>query len=102
MVAMSNWEWFKRWSDAPLKKRGDDYEEIKKTIGERCIERACKIFPQIRNHIDFVEIGCDAFLEFRGRFFFIKKLSRGWRANPGPFDFVIFSFHRRPFFSTKV
>jgi all-trans-retinol 13,14-reductase len=57
LVTLSNWDWFKKWNDAPLKKRGDDYDEIKKTIGEKCIERACELYPQIRDHIDFVEIG---------------------------------------------
>jgi len=32
---MSSWKWFSRWADEPLKKRGDEYEEIKKVIGER-------------------------------------------------------------------
>ncbi len=57
LVTLSNWEWFQKWANAPLKKRGDDYDEIKKTIGEKCIERACELYPQIRNHIDYVEIG---------------------------------------------
>lgn len=60
LVTLSNWEWFQKWANAPLKKRGDDYDEIKKTIGEKCIERACELYPQIRNHIDYVEIGSPA------------------------------------------
>lgn len=57
IVTMSNWNWFSKWADEPLKRRGDDYEEIKKSIGERLIEQACELYPQMRNHIDFVEIG---------------------------------------------
>ena len=51
------WDWFQKWESRPVKKRGDDYDEIKKTLGEKCIERACELYPQIRDHIDFVEIG---------------------------------------------
>ena len=57
LVTLSNWDWFSKWSDAPLKKRGDEYDEMKKTIGEKCIQRACELYPQIKDHIDFVEIG---------------------------------------------
>ena len=33
MVVLSNWEWFNQWEDKQLKKRGDDYEDLKKAIG---------------------------------------------------------------------
>lgn len=57
IVTMANWEWFKRFEKTQLKKRGDDYEELKKTIGDQMVEQACQLFPQIRNHIDYVDIG---------------------------------------------
>ena len=28
-----------------VKKRGDDYEEIKQAIGHKMIEQACKLYP---------------------------------------------------------
>lgn len=57
IVTISNWEWFKEWQDKPLKRRGDDYDGLKKTIGEIMIDQACQLFPQIKDHIDYVEIG---------------------------------------------
>jgi len=57
IVTLSNWKWFQDWENEPLKKRGDDYEEVKKTIGERMIDQACTLYPQIRDKIDYVEIG---------------------------------------------
>ena len=30
-----------------VKKRGDDYEEIKQAIGHKMIEQTCKIYPQV-------------------------------------------------------
>lgn len=38
-------------------KRGDEYEELKNSIGHRMIERACELFPSIKHHIDYVEFG---------------------------------------------
>ena len=63
-----------------MKKRGDEYEEIKKSIGQRMIDqvstvilcavmpivlrsfkfvvfKACQLYPSIKDHIEFVEIG---------------------------------------------
>jgi len=57
IVTLANWEWFKAWETKPLKKRGDDYTEVKNTIGQRMIEQTCQLFPQIRDKIDFVDIG---------------------------------------------
>ena len=39
-----------------VKKRGDDYEEIKQAIGDKMIQQVCKLYPQIEDKIDFTEI----------------------------------------------
>jgi len=57
IVTLANWEWFSEWEDKPVKKRGDDYDGVKKTLGDVLIEQTCKLFPQIRDHIDFIDIG---------------------------------------------
>lgn len=57
IVTLANWDWFKQWQDKPVKRRGDDYDAIKNTLGEMLIEQTCKLFPQIRDHIDFKDIG---------------------------------------------
>ena len=57
IVTLANWNWYKQWEDAPLKKRGEEYEEFKKTIGHKMIERCCELYPQIKDHIDYVDIG---------------------------------------------
>ena len=57
IVTLANWEWFKKWEDAALKKRGDSYDEVKNSIGHQMIEQTCKLYPQIRDCIDFTEIG---------------------------------------------
>ena len=58
---MAKWEWYEKWSEKSVKRRGDDYDEIKNTIGEILIEQACQLFPQIRDHIDFKDIGMSSF-----------------------------------------
>jgi all-trans-retinol 13,14-reductase len=40
-----------------IKKRGDEYDGIKKTLGHQMIEQVCKLYPQIKGHIDYVDIG---------------------------------------------
>ena len=57
LVTISKWEWFKAWQDRPLKRRGDDYDSLKKTIADTMIEQACQLYPQIKDHIDYIEIG---------------------------------------------
>lgn len=39
VVILSNWEWFNQWEDKQLKKRGDDYEDLKKAIGHQMLEQ---------------------------------------------------------------
>ena len=54
---MASWEWFRRFDGTKLKKRGDEYDELKKSIGDAMLEQACQLFPQIRRHVDFVDVG---------------------------------------------
>ena len=56
-VTLANWEWYKRFEKEPVKRRGDEYEGIKNTVGEIMLEQICKLFPQIRDHIDYKDIG---------------------------------------------
>ena len=62
IVTMANWEWYQKWADNSVKRRGDDYDGIKNTMGENLIEQACQLFPQIRDHIDFKDVGKFFFL----------------------------------------
>ncbi len=57
IITMASWKWFDKFKDTKLKKRGDEYDELKSRLGHKMIEQACALFPQIRQHIDFVDIG---------------------------------------------
>ncbi len=39
IITLATWEWFKKWENRPMKKRGDDYETLKKTIGDNMVEQ---------------------------------------------------------------
>ncbi|CAG0892036.1 unnamed protein product [Darwinula stevensoni] len=56
IIGPAEYEWFRPWENESFLHRNDRYEEIKKTIGHRLIEQACKLFPQIRDNIDLVVI----------------------------------------------
>lgn len=60
LVTLANWEWFKDWEEKGVKKRGDDYEEVKNAIGSQMVEQACTLLPQIRDKIVYTEIGSPA------------------------------------------
>ena len=49
IVTISSWEWFEKYESEMVKKRGDEYEGIKKTLGHQMIEQACKLYPQLRD-----------------------------------------------------
>jgi len=58
IITLANWDWYKRWDgNTTLHKRGEEYMEIKKTIGQRMIDRCCDLFPKIKDHIDYVDVG---------------------------------------------
>ena len=39
IVTISSWDWFKKYEREMIKKRGDEYEGIKKTLGHQMIEQ---------------------------------------------------------------
>merc|ERR1711953_797142 len=57
IVTLSNWEWFKNWDGSKHLKRGDEYDELKNSIGHKMIEQTCRHFPQISDCIDMTVIG---------------------------------------------
>ena len=57
IITLGSWKWYKQWENEPSKKRGPEYEEFKKTIGQRMVDRCCDLFPQIKGHVDYIEVG---------------------------------------------
>jgi len=58
IVTLANWDWYKQWDgNTTLHKRGDEYDELKRSIGQRMIDKCCELFPKIKDHIDYVDVG---------------------------------------------
>ncbi|XP_037093628.1 all-trans-retinol 13,14-reductase-like [Pollicipes pollicipes] len=57
IVTLANYDWFKQWENERCTKRGADYEGVKNTIGDKLVAQATRLFPQIRDHIDYVSFG---------------------------------------------
>lgn len=57
LVSLMPYEWLQEFQNGKVKKRGDEYESFKKIFGHKLVEQTCRLFPTIRDHIDYVEIG---------------------------------------------
>ncbi|KAL9967928.1 hypothetical protein ACROYT_G026237 [Oculina patagonica] len=57
IITLAPYEWFERWENERVMKRGEEYEEIKNRIGKRIWEQTCKFFPQVRDRVDFFDVG---------------------------------------------
>jgi phytoene dehydrogenase-like protein len=46
---------FEKWADSPSMKRGEEYEALKRKIGERLVKAAERYIPNLSEHLDHVE-----------------------------------------------
>lgn len=56
IVAPVPYEIFERWAGSTWGKRGDDYDELKQSYGERLLEHLYDRVPQVRGQIDYWEV----------------------------------------------
>lgn len=57
VITLAPYEWFERWENERVMKRGEEYEDLKNRIGKRIWEQTCKLFPQVRDRVDFFDVG---------------------------------------------
>ncbi|KAG7165433.1 All-trans-retinol 13,14-reductase-like [Homarus americanus] len=57
LVTLMPYHWLEEWETERVMKRGDEYEAIKKCFGDKAVTQACNLFPSIKDHIDYVNIG---------------------------------------------
>ncbi|CAG0917063.1 unnamed protein product, partial [Notodromas monacha] len=57
---IANNEWFNKWQHLPIKKRGDEYDALKKAFGQKILDQALELFPQLKDHVDCVLCGTSA------------------------------------------
>jgi all-trans-retinol 13,14-reductase len=56
IVAPAPYEIFERWAGKTWGKRGDDYDALKQSYGERLLEHLYARVPQVRGRIDYWEV----------------------------------------------
>jgi len=56
VITLANWSWYEKFATTETGRRGDEYEELKKAVGDIAVKQACQLFPQIERHIDYVEV----------------------------------------------
>jgi all-trans-retinol 13,14-reductase len=56
IVAPAPYEIFEPWADSKWGKRGEDYEALKNSLGERLLEHLYDKVPQVRGRIDYWEV----------------------------------------------
>ncbi|KAM6040680.1 all-trans-retinol 13,14-reductase isoform 2-T2 [Chlamydotis macqueenii] len=57
VVTFAKYEWFEEWKDKEVNKRGDDYEELKKTFVDTIMQAVFKLYPRIEDRIEYVSGG---------------------------------------------
>ncbi|XP_063276689.1 all-trans-retinol 13,14-reductase [Prinia subflava] len=57
IVTIARYEWFKEWKDKQVHKRGDDYEDLKKTFVDAIMQTVLKLYPRIEGRIEYLSGG---------------------------------------------
>ncbi|XP_010149072.1 PREDICTED: all-trans-retinol 13,14-reductase-like, partial [Eurypyga helias] len=57
IVTFAKYEWFEEGKDKPVSKRGDDYEELKKTFVDTAMQVVYKLYPGIEDRIEYISGG---------------------------------------------
>ena len=56
IVAPAPFEWFDEWQDSTWGKRGEQYEALKNSLGERLMRHLYDKLPQLEGKVDFFEV----------------------------------------------
>jgi len=56
IVAPAPYAWFAQWQDKTWGKRGDDYEALKDSFGERLMQHLYDKLPQLQGKVDYYEV----------------------------------------------
>ncbi len=56
LITIVPYEWFSKWEQTDWKKRGEEYEQLKKQVSEQLIEILYRVEPQLKGKIDYFDI----------------------------------------------
>uniref|UniRef100_A0A8C9FIF5 All-trans-retinol 13,14-reductase n=1 Tax=Pavo cristatus TaxID=9049 RepID=A0A8C9FIF5_PAVCR len=57
IITMAKYKWFEEWKDKPVHKRGDAYEDVKKTFVDAIMQTVFKLYPHIEDKVEYVSGG---------------------------------------------
>ncbi|XP_068012674.1 all-trans-retinol 13,14-reductase [Melanerpes formicivorus] len=57
VVTFARYEWFEEWKDKQVHKRGDDYENLKKSFQDTVMSIVFKLYPRIEDRIEYISSG---------------------------------------------
>ncbi|XP_051894533.1 all-trans-retinol 13,14-reductase-like [Pristis pectinata] len=57
IVTFVCYEWFEKWKDERVKKRGEDYENLKMALARNLIDQTTEYFPQLKDRIEYIKVG---------------------------------------------
>ena len=56
VITLVPYDWFNKWEETDMNKRGEDYESLKEKIAGQLMEQLFRILPQLKGKIDYYEL----------------------------------------------
>jgi all-trans-retinol 13,14-reductase len=56
VVSIAPYSWFERWADAPWRRRGTEYDDLKARFTERLLDVLYRVAPSTRGAVDVTEL----------------------------------------------
>ena len=56
-IALGLYEWFEKWSDKPVRNRGEDYLEFKDKLTRHLLDILQEFVPQVKGRIEHYHLG---------------------------------------------
>ncbi|XP_038045261.1 all-trans-retinol 13,14-reductase-like [Patiria miniata] len=57
MVTLAKWEWFSKWEEGKMSKRGEEYDKIKDAIGDKMWEQCLSFYPHLKDKVEYFNVG---------------------------------------------
>eukprot|EP00009_Paramoeba_aestuarina_P002331 CAMPEP_0201522318 /NCGR_PEP_ID=MMETSP0161_2-20130828/16913_1 /ASSEMBLY_ACC=CAM_ASM_000251 /TAXON_ID=180227 /ORGANISM="Neoparamoeba aestuarina, Strain SoJaBio B1-5/56/2" /LENGTH=541 /DNA_ID=CAMNT_0047921129 /DNA_START=202 /DNA_END=1827 /DNA_ORIENTATION=+ len=64
MLVVTNYDWFKNYSEQPSGRREEEYKAMKKGWENRCLELLYRFFPKVKGHIEVVDVSTPLTIEY--------------------------------------
>ncbi|XP_078690804.1 all-trans-retinol 13,14-reductase-like [Branchiostoma floridae x Branchiostoma belcheri] len=57
VITLCPYEWFEKWEDERVMKRGQEYKDLKMSVAARIWDQTCRLYPQIKDRVEYFEMG---------------------------------------------